>query len=83
MVYFITLSCIYKNHKVKHFNYILLLYNDTNKQNLVPRPGTLNKGQKERLIMKYIKELLETNGYKNIEIIKDLAEIDRVAIAQI
>lgn len=32
---------------------------------------------------KEIKELLETNGYKNIEIIKDLAEIDRVAIAQI
>ena len=51
MVYFITLSCIYKNHKVNHFNYILLLYNDTNKQNLVPRPATLNKGQKARLIM--------------------------------
>lgn len=32
---------------------------------------------------KEIKKLLETNGYKNIEIIKDLAEIDRVAIAQI
>ena len=32
---------------------------------------------------KEIKKLLETNGYKNIEIIKDLAEIDRAAIAQI
>lgn len=32
---------------------------------------------------KETKEFLETNGYKNIEIIKDLAEIDRVAIAQI
>ena len=30
-----------------------------------------------------IKKLLENNGYKNIQIEKDLAEIDRVIVAQI
>ena len=67
MVYFITLSCIYKNHKVNHFNYILLLYNDTNKQNLVPRPGTLNKGQKARLIMT-VKEGIQFVGINTMRI---------------
>ena len=51
--YFTMFPVIYKNHKVKDFNYILLLYNDTNKQNLVLPPRDIKRGQKRGYYGKY------------------------------
>ena len=46
--YFTMFPVIYKKkHKVKDVNYILMMYNDISKQNLVLPPRDIKRGQKE------------------------------------